>query len=191
MIYILDDFLPPDLFEGIKDYISQNEFEIVKRGDLEFHVQYSYEEFNKYVAIRLSMMEGKKIKNILSLFRLSTDVIDADWRIHSDLIIEGQQPDRALVLYLSPPGTDDLNGTALWEHETYGRQLPKDASIEEFNKTILVDSEDLEKWKLNSVVGYSPNRLVSYPAHYFHSKYPNISWKEGRVVFVMFYSHED
>jgi hypothetical protein len=46
----------------------------------------------------------------------------------------------------------------------------------------------LDKWSLNSVVGYKPNRLVSYPCNYFHSKYPNKSWKEGRVVFVMFYT---
>ena len=50
-----------------------------------------------------------------------------------------------------------------------------------------VDSEKLEKWKLRSVLGYEENRLISYPSSYFHSKYPNISWPEGRKVYVMFY----
>ena len=44
------------------------------------------------------------------------------------------------------------------------------------------------KWKLKSVIGYKPNRLLSYPCNYFHSKYPNESWNEGRVVYVMFYT---
>ena len=52
------------------------------------------------------------------------------------------------------------------------------------------DSNDKSKWKLKSIVGYKPNRLLSYPCNYFHSKYPNVSWKEGRNVFVMFYKYE-
>ena len=65
---------------------------------------------------------------------------------------------------------------------------PLDVTDDEFDEILLRDSEDLDKWSLNSVVGYKPNRLVSYPCNYFHSKYPNKSWKEGRVVFVMFYT---
>ena len=68
MIYVLDDFLPNDLFHGIKAYLNKNEFQTVVKGEKEFHIQPSYEEFNEYVALRLSMMEGKRIKNILSFF---------------------------------------------------------------------------------------------------------------------------
>ena len=49
------------------------------------------------------------------------------------------------------------------------------------------DANNLDKWKLNTVLGYKQNRLISYPANYFHSKYPNESWEKGRQVFVMFY----
>jgi hypothetical protein len=52
---------------------------------------------------------------------------------------------------------------------------------------IIKESENLDMWTLNSVIGYKQNRAISYPAHYFHSKYPNKSWKSGREVFVMFY----
>ena len=55
---------------------------------------------------------------------------------------------------------------------------------------IELDSEQLEKWRLVSVVGYEQNRIISYPANYFHSKYPNMSWKEGRQVYVMFYKYK-
>ena len=52
---------------------------------------------------------------------------------------------------------------------------------------IIKESENLDMWTLNSVIGYNQNRAISYPANYFHSKYPNKSWKSGREVFVMFY----
>ena len=51
---------------------------------------------------------------------------------------------------------------------------------------LIEDANDKSKWKLNSVVGYKPNRLVSYPCNYFHSKYPN-EFLNSRKVFVMFY----
>jgi hypothetical protein len=51
------------------------------------------------------------------------------------------------------------------------------------------ESNDLSRWELNTVIGHRENRLISYPSSYFHSKYPNKGWEEGRIVFVMFYSH--
>ena len=56
-----------------------------------------------------------------------------------------------------------------------------------FDDMLLNESNDLSRWKLNSVIGYKKNRLISYPSNYFHSKYPNKGWKKGRKVFVMFY----
>ena len=76
------------------------------------------------------------------------------------------------------------------EHKKHGKSLPYDTTDEEFDRMILKDSEDLSVWTLNTVVGYEQNRAISYPANYFHSKYPNKSWKEGREVFVMFYKTE-
>ena len=69
--------------------------------------------------------------------------------------------------------------------------MPAHVKEEEYDEMIRVDAEQLEKWRLVSVVGYEPNRLISYPANYFHSKYPNKSWKEGREVFVMFYKYKN
>ena len=90
-------------------------------------------------------------------------------------------------MYISPKTIKELHGTALWEHKVLGKCLSKNTSKEDFNKLILNESENLEMWNLSSVVGYEENRVISYPANYFHSKYPNKSWEEGRQVFVMFY----
>ena len=191
MIYIVDDFVQKNLFEIANKHLDSNEFKKTEAGNKDFHIQQSNEEFDKYITQKISIIEGKEIKNILSFFRIATDKLDVSWRIHSDLNIKGEKPDRALVLYLSPREKENLHGTALWEHDVYGRELPKDISDSDYDKMIKVDANNLDRWRLSTVVGYEENRLVSYPSSYFHSKYPNVSWEEGRKVFVMFYKVSD
>ena len=191
MIYIVDDFVQKNLFEIANKHLDSNEFKKTEAGSKDFHIQQSNEEFDKYITQKISIIEGKEIKNILSFFRIATDKLDVSWRIHSDLNIKGEKPDRALVLYLSPREKENLHGTALWEHDVYGRELPKDISDTDYDKMIKVDANNLDRWRLSTVVGYEENRLVSYPSSYFHSKYPNVSWEEGRKVFVMFYKVSD
>jgi len=187
MIYFIDDFLPSYILdETIKDLSSQD-YEEFKTPGKSFHIQKASHSFLNHICSSLSAIEGNTVKPILGFFRISNDMLDTNWRIHSDLKIDGQQPDRALVLYISPRKINELHGTALWSHEKYGKKLPENTTNEEFNRMILRESENLEVWTLNSVIGYEQNRAISYPADYFHSKYPNKSWKSGREVFVMFY----
>ena len=92
---------------------------------------------------------------------------------------------------MSPREREELHGTAFWEHEIYGESLPSHITDEEYNRTIKEDSENLDMWRLVSVSGYEQNRIISYPSNYFHSKYPNKSWKEGREVYVIFYKFKN
>ena len=187
MIYFIDDFLPSYILdETIKDLSSQD-YEEFKTPGKSFYIQAATHVFVNHVCGMLSGIEGNTIDPILGFFRVSNDMLDTNWRIHSDLKIDGQQPDRALVLYISPRKIDELHGTALWEHKTYGKSLPKETTNKEYDRMILNEAENLDNWTLNSVIGYEQNRAISYPANYFHSKYPNKSWKSGREVFVMFY----
>ena len=187
MIYFIDDFIDKQLFQEISIELNNNEYVEHKTPGKSFWIQEAHENFNNYVLQKLEEIEGNKLENILAFFRVSNNVVDTNWRIHSDLNIKGQNPDRALVLYISPSTMQELHGTALWEHKVYGKSLPKGTTNEEFDRMIVSEAENLDMWKLNSVVGYKENRVISYPANYFHSKYPNKSWKEGRQVFVMFY----
>jgi hypothetical protein len=188
MIYVSDSFLSDQWYSSTRDELLKAEFTEVMVGDKSFHVQMPTGQFTSMVEDKISMLEGSKITNILSFFRLATDEIDTDWRIHSDLKINGTQPDRAVVLFMSPPDPDrDLNGTAFWSHIEYGHKLPSGTDDSEFDRMILEDANDIEMWKLNSVIGHMENRLISYPASYFHSKYPNIAWGRKRIVYVMFY----
>jgi hypothetical protein len=191
MIYTKDNFIDKDLFNIACNYLKKGEFIKHKAGEKNFYIQESIKAFDDYVLAKLGVIEGRPLENILSFFRVSTDELDNTWGIHSDLNINGQRPDRAAVLYMSPRELEELHGTAFWEHEVYGKDLPSHITDEEYNRTIKEDSENLDMWRLVSVSGYEQNRLVSYPANYFHSKYPNKSWKEGREVFVIFYKFKN
>jgi len=187
MIYMIDDFIDKEFFQIIQNYLNDNSFEKVEVGEKNFYIQESNKDFDDYIISKLEIIEGKSLKNILSFFRQATNKLDISWRIHSDLNIKGEKPDRAIVLYISPRELEELHGTALWEHEIYGNNLPNDFSDEKYNDLLKIDAENLDMWRLNSVLGYESNRLISYPSSYFHSKYPNKGWKSGRKVFVMFY----
>ena len=187
MIYFIDDFLPKYILKDTIKDLSSQDYKEYKTPDKSFYVQQATKPFINYVVGSLSAIENKIVNPILGFYRISSDMLDTNWRIHSDLNIEGQKPDRALVLYISPRKINELHGTALWEHKVYGKSLPDNTTDEEFDRLIMKESENLDAWTLNSVIGYKQNRAISYPANYFHSKYPNKSWKEGREVFVMFY----
>lgn len=186
MIYIIDNFLQNNILSKLNNYLV--DFKEFDTGNKKFWIMDSPQDFTSYMTNKISNIENKKIINILSFFRIATDELDTDWRIHCDSIINNQLPERAIVLYLSEPGLDELNGTALWEHNEHGCKLEyEDLTSNKFDDLILNQANDLSKWKLNSVVGYKQNRLLSYPSNYFHSKYPNKCWEKGRKVFVMFY----
>jgi hypothetical protein len=189
MIYVVDNFLDIDFYNLYSRKLKEGSNTEVILGNKSFYVQPADDQFVNIVCDLLSGVEKKTVKPILAFFRCATDKLDNDWRIHSDFIIDGQKPDRACVLYMSKSPLQGLNGTALWVHHKYGKELPDDVTAEEFDRMILDESEDLTKWRLQSVIGNEPNRVISYPANYFHSKYPSTSWAEGRYVFVMFYKN--
>ena len=184
MIYIQDNFLPPKLYKELINYCDN--FSEVKFPDKSFWTKKLPEEFIKFITNSLEKIEGSKIKNILCFAREAKKNQDNDWRIHNDTIINNEQPDRAIVLFVKS-NEDALSGTAFWEHENYGHTYVE-SDAEEFNRMLKEDSNDKSKWKLNSVVGYKDNRLLSYPCEYFHSKYPN-EYNDQRIVVVMFYKH--
>ena len=187
MINIIDNFLDDAVYQEIYKELIENEFIEVEAGSKSFWIQNSNPELDQYILDKIAAVEGVQRRNILSFFRVATDEVDTDWRIHSDAIINGERPDRALVLYLSPSSMTRVHGTAFWNHNTFGYCLPQNVSSEEYDKVLEEDSNNLEKWTLHSVIGYRENRAVCYPGNYFHSKYPNWGWSEGRIVFVMFY----
>jgi hypothetical protein len=186
-IYIVDDFFPKELLNRIEsDKVS---YEEVKTPGKSFWVKRPSNDFMNWICGSISDIEGNLISPILGFFRQAKEGQDNDWRIHNDSIIEGQQPDRAIVIYVSDNNSNELNGTAFWNHKLYGDRFVKEGELidpDEFNRLIMEDSNNLDLWELSSVIGHKKNRLLSYPCDYFHSKYPN-EFIESREVFVMFY----
>ena len=184
MIYIKDNFLDKELFDFDNKDLKQ--FKEVQTPGKKFWVIEPSKAFIDYITRRLSIIESVRVENVLAFFREAKKGQDNDWRIHNDSVIEGTQPDRAIVFYMSENKTKELNGTAFWKHKKYGDSFKDSFNLEEFNRLIKEESNDLDRWELSSVVGHKKNRLLSYPCDYFHSKYPK-EFEESRVVFVMFY----
>jgi hypothetical protein len=187
MINVTDNFLSQDVYDYVYGTLLENEFNGVSVRDGHFWVQNSWVDFDRIVLDKINKIERSNRRNILSFFRLATNELDTDWRIHSDAIIDGERPERALVLYLSPSTMEGLHGTAFWKHKELGDCLPSNISSEDYDNILANEANNIDKWDLGSVIGYKVNRVVSYPCNYFHSKYPNLGWSEGRMVYVMFY----
>jgi hypothetical protein len=186
-IYIVDDFFPKEVLEYIEN--DKIDYEEVVTPGKSFWVKKPKALIARWISGKIEKIEGNKIYPILSFFRQAKEGQDNDWRIHNDSIIDNQQPDRAIVIYISDNNATELNGTAFWSHKLYGDRFisnKKTVDPEEFNRLLQEDSNNLDMWELNSVVGHKKNRLLSYPCNYFHSKYPN-EFIESREVFVMFY----
>lgn len=182
MIYIKDNFLDDYLIDFLNK--DESEYEKVDTPGKSFWVKYPTNDFIRMMCDKISAIEGDKITNILSFFREAKEGQDDDWRIHNDSIINGEQPDRALVLFISDIEEIGLNGTAFWEHKELGDTFHGDE--DQFNKMIVHHADIPSYWELRTVIGHKKNRVVSYPCNYFHSKYPN-KFTNSRKVFVMFY----
>ena len=95
MIYIKDNFLPLELYNKLTDYC--DEFKEVITPGKSFFVKELPIELINYIERSLEKLEGRNIKSILCFAREAKQGQDNSWRIHNDTIIEGQQPDRAMV----------------------------------------------------------------------------------------------
>ena len=152
MIYCIDDFLDKDIFKKTKDQLDSKEYFEYKTPGKSFWIQETSPEFIIHIVNKLSEVEKKSIEPILGFFRVSNEDVDTGWRIHSDLNIAGQKPDRAIVLYMSAKEVNQLHGTAFWDHKHYGKSLPKNTTNEEYDRMILKEAENLDMWTLSSVV---------------------------------------
>ena len=62
MIYILDNFLPHNLFNALKEI---KDFDEIKTPGKSFWISKLPEEFQNFITNKISSIEGKEIKNIL------------------------------------------------------------------------------------------------------------------------------
>jgi hypothetical protein len=175
---IKDNFLPKEVFQQLKEYCIDKEFQQIKIGEKEFLIL----DTPIFVYGHL-LIDGYEI--ILSFIRKAHKDFDRDWRIHADNIINGSKSNIASVLYID--SSDSYNGTAFWKHHQYGDSLPENITNEEFDSLLVNDANNLEKWKLTCIIPNYENRMLQYNSNNFHSKYPNIIKQGERIVLVTFY----
>jgi hypothetical protein len=178
---IKEQFLPEEVFQKLRTYCKENEFKIHKRGEKEFRVLPTPDFLLEYLQIPDHELH-------LTFIRSANKDFDIDMRIHADNIIEGKKTALASVLYISTPAETSANGTAFWKHNIHGTKLPIDVTNEEFDRLIIEDSNDLDKWLLEDIVWAEPNRQVVYDSNSFHSKWPNKIDVGTRIVLVCFYT---
>jgi hypothetical protein len=76
------------------------------------------------------------------------------------------------VVYLNPPEQNiNCEGTILYQHIPSGSRILKDK--EELKRLIQSgEDKDLKYWRKELVSYVTWNRLIIYPAHYFHGTGP-------------------
>lgn len=178
MIYVQDSYFQPKVFNLLQQYCKQ-EFQIIDRGGKEFLVLPTPKEL-----VPLLQIDGNEL--ILSFIRKAHKEFDTSWRVHADNIIEGHKTSLASVLYISGNDVSE-NGTATWKHHLHGTRLPEDVTDEEFDRLLLEDANDLDKWERMDFIKSEPNRMLTYESNLFHSKWPNIIEEGERIVLVNFY----
>jgi len=196
-IIIIDDVLSKEDFQDLQNYCSEeNRFQSVAKGDYIYYVAYVPDSLNSKLTAVLQEIHRKKVNISISFIRLATSKLDTDLRIHSDNGNVGGnfKPTHGAIFYITHK-PDTINGTALWKHYKYGYTCPEEFNDEDIQNNIMCDKEDATKWSLSTIIGGVENRLVTYPAKYFHSKYPRVMWgnnqKNGRIVLPIFYTLTD
>ena len=192
--FILDDVLKREEFLEYQSYLRNVALyqTLEADGNKKFYITTAPYGLEEKITQAIEEVWQTKINVILPAVRKATQYLDDNWGIHSDLYVGGEEsPEHGAVFYISQ-NDNELNGTALWKHKELGRSMPRDFPTEKVIELSDRDYNDLDKWELSSVIGGIENRLISYPAEYFHSKFPSKAWgttqKNCRLVFVLFYS---
>jgi hypothetical protein len=100
---------------------------------------------------------GKPLSIVEMFCRYNSPTIDTSFRIHSDGLIQGVEPDVACVLYLTTGDT----GTALLEHPEHGCEGKG-----------MIFREDDGKWEVSEFSEEIVNNAIIYNANRFHSRWP-------------------
>ncbi len=180
---IEDNFLKNEDFKDLQHYCESNEFSLINAGDKDFSVLPVPDIVLK------KLKENRPNQDIsLSFIRRAYNGFDDELRIHCDGIIANRKTTEASVLYINNSVGVTPNGTAFYKHKTHGLFLSDNESEEEFNRLINEDSNDLTKWEKVGFIESKENRLLTYNANLFHSKYPNSITEGERIVLVCFYS---
>jgi len=191
--FIVDNVLEAGAFKKYQEYLQNTSvYRTLEVDAKKFFVTDVPFGLQESIVSVLSSVHHKEIKILLSTIRKATKFLDKDWGIHADWDVGvGEAPQYGAVYYISE-NNEELNGTALWRHKEHGYEMPNSFSREDKLDITNKSYHDIDDWELSSVIGGKENRLVTYPAEYFHSKFPKQAWgttqKDSRLILALFYS---
>lgn len=179
MYWTKNNTLPEDIYKESKAIAKRLRYSPVKVENGEFFFLARVPSFiNDSLNKAAEELVGKPLEDIASFYRLNSFIHDTKFRIHCDSEIQGRKPTHACVFYLY---THVDSGTALYEHQVYGRE--DGASLAIF------DSDD-GLWKAWHKVYAEENKLLVYKSSLFHGRFPWQCWgtskEDGRLVIVKF-----
>jgi hypothetical protein len=172
MIVVDNAFGPGFLaeFDGLTEESFQ---EVVLDGEAKMWAQEAtpYEEDLLHRTVEQQV--GRPLKMLQTFLRYNFPEDTQKFRMHSDGIVLGEQPDVACVYYIKPGGS----GTATYKHPVYGAE-----GQGTFN-------EDDGLWEMVDKCEGKPDRLLIYPARAYHQRHP-FKVAEERIVIVGFYKYD-
>ena len=179
-IKVIDNFLPD--FEAVKAQAMAQDFE-PKEYD-----GYPYEGIALDVQVDSELLGD--VAPRFAFWRIAKEGDPTPTPIHCDNSCDSM----AGLLYMTDP-VGDLDGTAFWRHrETDTHALPSHprALTNHVLAAARRDAADLSAWDMTMLVKAKANRFVTYPSHYWHSRYPidctGYTAQDPRLIWVVFYS---
>ena len=171
---------------------------VLRDGDFRAQEYEGHTYSGIYTGTPLSVVEdiedihGRDIKPVMAFWRISYPGDDTPAPIHADSICARW----AGLLYMTP--TREVGGTAFWRHkESRDTEFPavkRATRDQDYVDMINRDAADESAWDMTVLVRSKYNRFITYPTHYYHSRYPFYSENYGntletaRLIWVVFYN---
>ena len=190
-ILVIDNFLARPL--SFRDKALSLPFYDIKFLDGETYKRIHPRSTDEFKRSLEQAMQGS-IEQQYSLLRLNYAGEKPNNAIHSDNDCGGY----AAILYLSLP-EHCQGGTALWRHRETGLEyFPSEQETRRLGRspkrlleTLSRDWNRPEAWERTETSEMKFNRLIVYPANYFHSRWPIEAFgtkpENGRLIWLTFF----
>lgn len=169
---VVEGLLSEDELSQLKEELARSTYIPLPLGDgVVMSVCALSQSAKTFIADAVECAWGKPLSIVEMFCRYNSPDLDTSFRIHSDGLIQGLEPDVASVLYLTTGST----GTGLFEHPEHGTEGRG-----------MIFREDDGQWKLTEYSEEIENNAVIYNANRFHSRWPPQA-SSHRFVIVGFY----
>lgn len=180
---VLDDFLPDDIFEALREYADNADFVDYESQGVSYSgiVPEIPTEIEQIIQHRMPF-----VAHDMTIFlRFSLEGMQYPHQVHSDW----EMGDTSMMLYLNRE-EDCQGGTAFVSHKDSNMFIhpDMDSRLEQLNR----DQDNPEKWDIYELCEMKPNRALFFPSWLLHRAEPiggfGTNREHGRVVLTAFFN---